>query len=152
MKKPKPNITRSMMDALYGTTDFKSFSDQPDYTPPKPRQPRTPKTETEWKLQARCVRWFRRQYPNHTELLCSNRNNVRDQVEGAREKMIGMVPGRSDMVLYYNGTATHIEMKLPGNYQQPNQKHWQAQVEAQGFAYHICRSLEEFQTVIQGVI
>jgi sulfur relay (sulfurtransferase) complex TusBCD TusD component (DsrE family) len=66
--------------------------------------------------------------------------------------MIGMVPGRSDMVLYYNGTATHIEMKLPGNYQQPNQKHWQAQVEAQGFAYHICRSLEEFQTVIQGVI
>ena len=150
-KKPK-RPTRAQMDALYGTMDFKTFDNQPDYNKPKPKAPRKPKSETEWKLQARCVKWFRLQYPTYKDLLCSNRNNVRDQIEGAREKMIGMVPGRSDLVLYYSSTATHIEMKLPGNYQQPNQKEWQQTIEAQGFAYHVCKSLEEFQEVIRSVI
>ena len=56
------------------------------------------------------------------------------------------------MVLYYAGRAYHIEMKDAKGKQQPDQKKWEQIITAQGFDYHIIRSFEEFQTLIQEIV
>jgi sulfur relay (sulfurtransferase) complex TusBCD TusD component (DsrE family) len=85
-------------------------------------------------------------------LLCYNLNNSRNKIDGARNKAKGLIAGRSDLVLYYQGKAYMIEIKTPDGSQQPAQKEWQQLITAQGFQYHICRSLSEFQSLITCIL
>ena len=87
--------------------------------------------------------------PETRRLLCYNLNNSAGRIQGARNKAMGLQKGRSDMVFYYAGRATHIELKLPGEKQSKDQKAFQAAIEAQGFEYHIIRTLEDFQALIK---
>ena len=106
-----------------------------------------PKNE-EHKLQCACVKWFRCRYRKYSRLLYAVPNGSRrDAITGKILKDEGVVRGVSDLNLdmpnrFYHGLR--IEMKTPKGTQSKEQKEFQAEVEAQGFKYIICRSLDEF--------
>jgi hypothetical protein len=73
-------------------------------------------------------------------------------VDGTRNKALGIQAGRSDLVLYHQGKAYMIEMKTEKGKQKDGQPEWEAKIKAQGFQYHICRSLSEFQSLITCIL
>ena len=107
---------------------------------------------TESRLQSTCYQWYHETFIHFRGLLCYNLNNSRNRVQGAMDKGMGLQKGRSDMVLYYSGKAYHIELKLEGEKQTPDQNVWQKTVETNGFTYKLIYSLEEFKIYIKGVI
>jgi hypothetical protein len=68
--------------------------------------------DSESKLQTDCYVWFHNTYPKLRGLLCYNLNNSRNKIDGAKNKALGLIAGRSDMVLYRDGVATMIEFKI----------------------------------------
>lgn len=106
-----------------------------------------PKGE-EHQIQASCIRWFRLQYPQLKNILFAIPNAARRSARnGAYMKEEGMLAGVSDLILLKSNrfySALCIEMKRPGEYQNPIQKEWQKAVESVGNKYVVCRSLEEF--------
>lgn len=67
-------------------------------------------------------------------------------------KAVGLVAGVSDTIFLWRGKAHLIEFKTPTGRQSAKQKEWQEKAEAQGFSYHIVRSLEDFKQLIEGII
>jgi hypothetical protein len=65
---------------------------------------------------------------------------------------LGIIKGRSDLVLYYYGEAYMLELKTEKGYQRAEQKVWQNLMEKQGFEYYIIRSLKEFKKLIEIII
>ena len=102
----------------------------------------------ESKLQIACVKWFRLQYRRYELLLNSVPNGgARSAVTGAIIKAEGSVRGVADLELNIARGGWHgmkIEMKTTKGRQSEWQKAWQQAVEAQGYKYVVCRSLEEF--------
>ena len=125
----------------------------------KPQKKRRSYKTNESKTQAQCVRWFHNTYPEFRGLFfhVSNENhrwdsNVR---QGAIRKALGVVAGVSDLIcLIPRGTsgALLIEMKDENGKQSPSQKEWQKLVEAQGYKYFVCRSLEQFQEIVENYL
>lgn len=100
-------------------------------------------------IQCGCVAWYRLQYPELGKLLvaCPNGSKRPNAITGAILKREGVVAGVADLLLFvarggYHGL--HIEMKTEKGRQSDAQKAWQSLVEAQGYKYIICRSVEEF--------
>ena len=106
-----------------------------------------PKNE-EHRIQVACVKWFRYKFPKFAKLLYAIPNGSRrDIVTGKILKDEGVIRGVSDLNLdiasrFYHGLR--IEMKTPKGVQSKEQKEFQKNVEAQGFKYVICRSLDDF--------
>lgn len=107
---------------------------------------------TESKLQTLCYTWFHNTYPDHRGLLCYNLNNSKNRIDGARNRAMGLQPGRSDMVLYHQGRSIMIEIKTVNGNQTTKQKQWQQLIEDHDFEYVVIRSLESFQQLIHKVI
>ncbi len=114
-----------------------------------------PLAETETRIQQRCIHWFRLQ---HTELWKDgvlfhiSNEGIRSPRMGARFKKEGGVPGVADLCLALprgGYGALYIEMKRPRTYQSQSQKLWQKGMEKHGNRYAVCRSLEEFQKVVE---
>jgi hypothetical protein len=106
--------------------------------------------QSESKLQSDCFIWSWNTLPETRGLICYNLNNSRNRIDGAMNKSLGLIAGRSDMVLYWHGRAIFIEFKIPGGKQSPEQRKWEALVTSSdhGFEYHIVTSLEQFQQLI----
>lgn len=107
---------------------------------------------TEDRLQSDCYLWWHHEYPQYRGLLCYNLNNSRNRIRAAMDKAMGLQKGRSDMVLYWNGSAYHIELKTETGSQMPDQKKWQSTISNAGFQYVIIRSKDEFINYINGII
>lgn len=106
--------------------------------------------ESEDKFQKNCVKWFNLQYPKFKGLLCYNLNNSRNKIAGAKNNDMGLIAGRSDLVLYRNGVATMIELKVKGRGQSEPQKEWQKLIENEGFEYVLIDSdLDSFINLIR---
>lgn len=110
----------------------------------------------EGKIQAECFAWFWNTFPEYRKLLfhVPNENDRADSnpIQGAIRKSLGVVSGVSDLIcLIPRGGhgALLIEMKDEKGVQKLAQKEWQKKVEAQGYRYEICRSLEQFKTIIE---
>lgn len=106
----------------------------------------------EWQLQKKCFQRFVTEYPAHSKLLCYNMNNANSHIEGNKYKSVGLQAGRSDMVLYFNRTATMIEFKIDNGEQSEKQREWELAVKIQGFEYYVIRSFGQFQVLIGWVI
>jgi len=62
---------------------------------------------------------------------------------------MGVIAGRSDMVLYLNGKAFHIEIKTEQGYHSAAQLEWKNKIESHGFKYFTVKNLEQFQELIK---
>jgi hypothetical protein len=109
-------------------------------------------SQSEEKLQKNCVAWFNLQYPKLRGLLCYNLNNSRNKIDGAKNKALGLVAGRADVVLYRHGVATMIEFKIRDGTQSELQKEWQKIIEKENFEYYIIRDLDSFINLIRSKI
>jgi hypothetical protein len=107
---------------------------------------------SEDKLQSECYLWFHNTYPELRGLLCYNLNNSMNRIRGMMDKSMGLQPGRSDMVFYYQGRAVMIEFKTLDGRQSKVQMEWQQKIQQAGFYYYIIRSLEEFQQLTLHII
>lgn len=112
--------------------------------------------DLEHQLQVACVRWFHMQYPMLRGCLVAVPNGGRrDAVTGARLKAEGATAGVSDLILFQRrgqSGALLVEMKTPKGRQSVAQRQWQETMEAQGYRYAICRSLDEFMRTINGYL
>lgn len=107
----------------------------------------------ESRLQQSCVRWFRYAHRPLSRLLFAVPNGgARDRVTGAILKAEGVMPGVADLLLLVPNKTQHglcIEMKTKTGRQQDTQKAWQADVEAQGYAYIVVRDFDSFVKAVE---
>lgn len=110
--------------------------------------------QPEAKIQAACVAWLWNEHPETRGLFFHVENEESDgnAVKGGIRRAMGIVAGVSDMILLmprgrYHGLC--VEFKTEIGRQKPQQIEWQAKVEAQGFKYVICRSLESFKVIFK---
>lgn len=107
----------------------------------------------ESQTQQACVRYFRLQYPRYAGCFFSVPNGGRrDTVTGAILKAEGALSGVADLFLSVPNNVHHglyVEMKTRKGRQQDSQKAFQKAVEAQGYRYEICRSLDDFIALIK---
>lgn len=110
----------------------------------------------EGKIQAECYKDFWENYPQYRRLYFAvpNENTRSDSnpITGAIRKAMGVTRGVSDTLLLVPSGPYHglcIEYKTPDGQQSKYQKEWQSLVEAQGYRYEICRSLEQFKEIIK---
>ena len=109
--------------------------------------------KTESRIQQSCVIWLWNNHPETRKLLFSVANGgYRHPLEAKRLKAEGLIAGVSDLIFLWQSKTYFIEMKTPKGHQQPNQIEWQHIVEAQGFDYFVCRSLEEFKEIINNIL
>ena len=116
------------------------------------------KKDIEHSLQVCCVHWFRLQYPQYATLLFAVPNGgARNAITGARLKDEGVTAGVADLILLLPRIINYepiihglaIEMKTPTGRQSPEQRAWQAAIEAQGYKYAIARDVLGFVKIIQ---
>jgi len=109
--------------------------------------------DLEHKIQCGCVKWFRMQYHQFADLLFAVPNGgARDAVTGAKLKEEGVVAGVADLILFLPRQGFHalcIEMKTAKGVQRQTQRVWQEKVEAQGYKYVVCRSIDDFISIVQ---
>ena len=122
-------------------------------TPEKPGKRRH--SSPEGRIQAECFAWFWNTYPQYRKLLfhVPNENDRADSniIQGAIRKSLGVVSGVADLLLLVASGGYHglcIEMKDEKGRQKPAQAEWQTIIEAQGYRYVICRSLEQFKVIV----
>ena len=112
--------------------------------------------EEEHNIQCACVRWFNLQWPEYRGLLFAVPNGgARSKATAGKLKAEGVVPGVSDLILLVPKLWHHalcIEMKTAKGRQSPEQKGWQEMVEAHGYKYAVCHSLDEFMAVVNGYL
>ena len=106
-----------------------------------------PKNE-EHQIQCACVNWFRAQYPKDAMMLYAIPNGGRrDAITGRILKDEGVLRGVADLNLDVPNKSYHglrIEMKTKTGTQSSAQKEFQKNVEARGYKYIVCRSLDDF--------
>ena len=121
--------------------------------------------EEEHNIQCACVRWFNYQWPEYRGLLFAVPNGgARNKATAGKLKAEGVVAGVADLILLVPAKyrinayleaifpALCIEMKTAKGRQSPEQKEWQVKVEAHGYKYAVCHSLDEFINTINNYL
>lgn len=104
-------------------------------------------------LQTLCVNWYKSHTPQAQWPLLIHVPNERkcSAQRGALLRGMGVTAGVADLI-YFRANANHhglcIEMKTPKGRQRESQQAWQQAVEAQGYLYAICRSLDDFAKIM----
>lgn len=108
-------------------------------------------------LQRTCVGWFRLQYPAIGKLLFAVPNGgARSKVEAAIMKAEGVTAEVSDLLLLvardgFNGLCIEMKTQAKSSKQFESQKAWQELVEAQGYKYIVCKTMEEFISEMKNI-
>ena len=110
-------------------------------------------SQPEAKIQASCVAYLWNNYPETRGLFIHipNEGNRASAKDGALRRSLGLVAGAPDTFLFmprgrYSGLA--IEFKTETGVQSAEQKAFQMRLEKHGYAYYLCRSLEQFKEII----
>lgn len=110
----------------------------------------------EGKIQEACVTWFRYNHYKYVDLLFHVPNGgYRTKRTAALMKREGVVAGVADLLLLVPNDTAHglcVEVKTAKGRQTERQKLWQQAVIAQGYEYHVVRSLDEFIAVVDGYL
>jgi len=107
---------------------------------------------TEQQLQSQCVTWLWNTHPETRGLFFAVNNNSEHVARAMNRKAVGMVPGVSDTIFLWNGSAYLIEFKTPNGKQSPAQIRWEKKVTIAGFKYFVVRSFDAFKEVLEGII
>lgn len=126
---------------------------------PRPKKPakaaakKKPRKNPERGLQYRCQQWLE-QTGLLARLLIFHVPNERIGGVGAivHFKRMGVMPGVADYLAFLNGgRAVAIELKHGDGDQRASQEKFQRMWERRGNTYFLCRTLEEFQGVVNGL-
>lgn len=119
----------------------------------KQAKPSLPKI-SETQIQIQCINWFRQQYRAIYDAGClihiANERQC-SMRRGKELKDMGVRKGIPDLCLFMARKGFHglfIEMKAPHEYPRPEQRQIMAMLEREGYKCVVCRSLEEFRTII----
>jgi hypothetical protein len=108
--------------------------------------------KTEGRIQQEIVTWFTNKHGlKHHDPKClifSVPNEGKNAKEQMYKKMLGLKSGVSDLIVLMPNRCIFIECKDDVGKQSDNQKHFEYDVLALGFEYHIVRSLDEFIKII----
>lgn len=111
-------------------------------------------SQPEAKIQAACVAWLWNTYPKTRGcyIHIPNEGNRSSVIDGAARKALGLIAGAPDTFLFipskrYFGLA--VEFKTETGVQSQAQKDFQKRLEMNGYRYELCRSLEQFKTIIE---
>jgi hypothetical protein len=104
--------------------------------------------ESEARIIQSCYIWHHNSFPEKRGLFFKIKNEGTNAITGMRDKSTGLIPGVADSCLLHEGKAYFIEFKTEIGKQSDKQKNWQAQIEADGHKYFICRSLDEFKLIV----
>lgn len=112
--------------------------------------------DEEHRIQCACIQWFRYQYPHMRHNLFAVPNGGhRDKVTAAKMKAEGVLPGVADLILLkpnaHHG-ALLIEMKTRTGRQADTQRSWQHLIQADGYKYVVCRSLDDFMREVNAYL
>ena len=95
-------------------------------------------------------------HPNNEAYLGKGRTKAQQERAGKRAKDMGVTAGVADLILLHPGTqgehALCIEMKSRRGTQEPSQKAWQNAIVKLGYRYEICRTLQDFQKLVESYI
>ena len=93
------------------------------------------------------------------ELICFYRNNYQRKGLGViipvpneytyKDKSAVIEKGASDLIVIMKGRTIFVENKSKKGSQSPDQIEFQKKVESLGYQYHVCKSLEQFKTIIE---
>lgn len=125
--------------------------------------------QSEDSIQMSCVSWFRVAHPGLARLLHHSANEGKRTTRivhthagtrvvcsgGARLKAMGMQTGFPDLFLAVPSRGMHglfIEMKSETGRLEPSQREMLALLSEQGYATAVCRSLDEFSSVIDNYL
>lgn len=112
------------------------------------------RSEAELAMQSKCFQWHWNTYPNERKRLWHVNGKAKNSIEGSKFKAIGVVKGIADLCYacrhpqYPVCVTIYIELKTEVGVQSQDQKEFQHQIELLGGKYHLCRSLKEFQKII----
>jgi hypothetical protein len=120
------------------------------YTETTPSDPAT--TPQEALIHARCFQMAWNEYPQTRRLFAYNLNNSANRIAGARNKALGLIKGRADTELLWNGRLHYAEFKTATGRQDSAQLQFEATVTAHGATYTIIRTTEEFRTWIERIL
>ena len=110
-------------------------------------------SQSEGRIHQECYVWFHNTFPEYRGLLCYNFGNSKNRIDGALNRSKGLQAGRADFTLYWSADCTvFIEMKDDHGRQSTAQMAWQRLVEARGFRYLVCRSIDDFIDIINKII
>ena len=125
--------------------------------------------QSEDSIQMSCVSWFRVAHPELARLLPHSANEGKRTTRivhthagtrvvcsgGARLKAMGMQTGFPDLFLAVPRRGMHglfIEMKSETGRLEPSQREMLALLSEQGYATAVCRSLDDFQDVVDSYL
>lgn len=105
----------------------------------------------ESRLQQACIKWVRYQYPDLIIYAIPN-GGKRNAVTGAILKAEGVLAGVADIFVakatkFHHGL--YIEMKTAKGRQADSQRAFEQAVTREGYRYELCRSFEQFVTIIR---
>lgn len=112
-------------------------------------KPKAKHGNPESRLQQNCIKWFRIQYPQYSEVLIAVPNGGRrDKVTGAILKAEGVIAGAADLLFlktnsYYGYLAIEMKNGKHGR-QSDSQKRFEHAVNCSGGKYVVCRDIDEF--------
>jgi hypothetical protein len=121
------------------------------------KKPKKRNRKEESNMQKRCVTWFRMQYKRELLFAVPNGSHLagtaaQRAIQVNTLKAEGMLVGVSDLILVADNGVYFLEAKAKDGSQRPNQKEFEALVKAMAYEYHIFRSLEEFQGIVNKLI
>lgn len=101
----------------------------------------------EAQVQILVVEWFRRLYPQY--LIFSVPNEATYQ-RSPYYKLLGMLPGVSDIVMVLKNKVFFLEFKAPKNGRlSDHQCIFKTHVELLGFEYHVIRDLQDVKSILK---
>jgi hypothetical protein len=100
----------------------------------------------EYVLQCSCVAWFKRNYPDYLIFSVPNESTHRQSTYYAKS---GVLKGVSDLIIVLPEKVIFVELKSEKGYQRPEQKAFQYKVESLRQSYYLCRTLEDFKSIIK---
>jgi len=105
-------------------------------------------TMTEAQLQSKAFTNFWNNNPHLRGRLFAINQNSHNQIKGAINRSLGVLPGVSDMAYLIPGSVVWIEWKTPSGKQSPDQRKFQELVTSLNMHYHIVTSEEDFLKII----